>query len=313
MTPPRMKAREMKNTAERTKYALFTGAAGGLASACIGVLLEKYPEWRVFAADKDGEKLRELAGKCGERVIPVVTDVTSDAGCADCLRIVKEHTGGLDAVVNAAGIHTMASLVESDAAAVTEKLAAVNLFGMMRINRIFFPLVKAARGRIIDFSSECGFEKAQPFNTPYAVTKYGVEAYTDGLRRELNFLGIKVIKIQPGSFGTGLLDQAQRGFDDLRAGTLYYGEVLDALGPLMKGAMSHPHDAKVLAKTVVRAMTSRRPRLRYRVKNTWYLRLIDPLPDRLQDLAYRKAAEIGCRKKKAETGVNPAETGRRRT
>ena len=209
MTPPRMKAREMKNTAERTKYALFTGAAGGLASACIGVLLEKYPEWRVFAADKDEEKLRELAGKCGERVIPVVTDVTSDAGCADCLRIVKEHTGGLDAVVNAAGIHTMASLVESDAAAVTERLAAVNLFGMMRINRIFFPLVKAARGRIIDFSSECGFEKAQPFNTPYAVTKYGVEAYTDGLRRELNFLGIKVIKIQPGSFGTGLLDQSQ--------------------------------------------------------------------------------------------------------
>lgn len=154
-----MKARDMKNRAERTRYALFTGAAGGLASACIGFLLEKYPEWRVFAADKDGEKLRELAGRCGERVI--------------------------------------------------------------------------------DFSSECGFEKAQPFNTPYAVTKYGVEAYTDGLRRELNFLGIKVIKIQPGSFGTGLLDQAQRGFDDLRAGTGYYGEILDALDPLMRGAMSH--------------------------------------------------------------------------
>ena len=49
-------------------------------------------------------------------------------------------------------------------------------------------------------------------------------------------------------------------------------------------------------------MTSRHPRLRYRVKNTWYLRLIDPLPDRLQDLAYRKAAEIGCRKKKADAG-----------
>ena len=62
-----------------------------------------------------------------------------------------------------------------------KSVAAVNLYGLIDVTMTFLPLVKMARGWIVNTSSDCG-RFSMPFTVPYSVTKYGVEACTDGLR-----------------------------------------------------------------------------------------------------------------------------------
>lgn len=274
------------------KYALFTGAAGGLAGACVEELC-KDPEWTVFAADIVEKGLEDLRERTNERVIPIVLDITSIESCEAAAAKIEEIAGRLDVVVNAAGIHTMSSLVEGNVSATIEKMININVLGMIRLNKALFPLIKKSGGRIINFSSECGWEKPQPFNTPYAITKYAVEAYTMGLRRELNFLGIDVVKIQPGSFKTGMHNQATAGYEKLLETTEYYKPVLTVLKPLMSVALAHPNDKKYLVETVMKAIRAPHPKTNYKCKNTWYLEAINPIPDKIIDFGYKKVVDLG--------------------
>lgn len=274
------------------KYALITGAAGGLAGACVEELC-KDGEWSIFAADISEAGLQALRERTNERVIPLTLDITSEESCEAAAKTIEETAGRLDVVVNAAGIHTMSSLVEGNVIGVLDKMININVLGMARVNKAVFPLIKKSGGRIINFSSECGWEKPQPFNTPYAITKYAVEAYTIGLRRELNFLDIDVVKIQPGSFKTGMHNQATEGYEKLLQSTEHYKPVLTVLKPLMSTAMAHPNDKKYLVNTVMKAIYAPSPRTNYKCKNTWYLAAIDPIPDKIIDFGYKKVVNIG--------------------
>ncbi len=110
---------------------------------------------------------------------------------------------GLDGVVNFAGILAVGSSSRSK-----ETCAACSTstcMGTVRVNRALFPLVLARKGRIVNISSETGWQSGMPFNGPYAMSKHAIEAYSDSLRRELMFLGVQVIKIQPGPFRTAMV------------------------------------------------------------------------------------------------------------
>lgn len=274
------------------KYALITGAAGGLAGACVEALCQN-DEWTIFAADITEEGLNALVERTNERVIPIILDISSTESCEAAAEKIDEIAGKLDVVVNAAGIHTMASLVEGNITDTLERMININVLGMVRVNKAMFPLIREASGRIINFSSECGWEKPQPFNTPYAITKYAVEAYTIGLRRELNFLGIDVVKIQPGSFKTGMHNQATAGYEKILESTELYKPVLTVLKPLMSTAMAHPNDKKYLVQTVLKTIYARNPRTNYKCKNTWYLAAIDPVPDKIIDFGYKQIVNLG--------------------
>ena len=274
------------------KYALITGAAGGLAGACVEKLCQD-SDWTIFAADITADGLNALRERTNERVIPVVLDITSKESCEKAAQIIDKTAGKLDVVVNAAGIHTMSSLIEGNIVETLDKMIDINVLGMARVNKAVFPLIKKAGGRIINFSSECGWEKPQPFNAPYAITKYAVEAYTIGLRRELNFIDIDVVKIQPGSFKTGMHNQATAGYEKILETTEYYAPVLKVLKPIMSTAMNHPHDKKYLVETVMQSIYAKHPKTNYKCKNTWYLAAINPVPDKIIDFGYKNVVKLG--------------------
>jgi len=265
------------------KYALLTGAGGGLGGAGAQALARA--GWTVFAADINRYALDEIGAT--PRIIPLVMDVTSQESVDSAVETVKKTTDSLDAVINFAGIHTMGSMVEGNIVQTMERMLDVNVMGMVRVNRAFFVMVKAGKGRIINCGSECGYMKAQPFNGPYTVTKYAVEAYNDSLRRELLVQGIKVIKIQPGSFKTGLLGSAQAGFDDLYNSTAYYKNALKKMQPLMKREFSRANDPAHLCRVLLKAAEAKRPKINYRVKNSKLLGLMELMPDILMDTVYK--------------------------
>lgn len=264
-------------------YVFFTGATGGLGSECVKALSER--GYTVFAAGTNTEKLAELARL--PNVIPVHADVSDMKSLEAARKTVEGYTGRLYAIINFAGLTGFCSMVEGGCVEMTEKLLDVNVMGMVRVNRLFFDMVQAGQGRIINCSSEAGWMTPQPFAAPYFLSKYAVEAYSDSLRRELMYLGIPVIKIQPGSFKTRLLVNINEQFEKTLSETQYYKKVLTRMKPLMTQEIQGGSDPGKLAAVLVKAVKARRPRLAYRVGTGKLLAILEILPDRWLDAMYK--------------------------
>lgn len=265
------------------KQVFFTGATGGLGEACVKALAAR--GWRVFAGGTNEEKLRALAAIPG--VVPVRVDVTDEASLRAAHDTVRASTDRLDAVANFAGLTAFTPLTEGDAIAICQKVLDINVMGTVRTNAIFFDLIEAGCGRILNCSSSAGWMTAQPFAGPYVLSKRAIEAYSDSLRRELGFLGIPVIKVQPGSYRTHITDEISLAYGRVLACETRYREPLTRMKPLMEQTLRNSGDPATLARVVVRALEVKKPRARYRKGSGLLLSLLELLPEPAVDLMYR--------------------------
>jgi short-subunit dehydrogenase len=128
---------------------------------------------------------------------------------------------------------------------------------------------------------------AQPFAAPYFLSKRAVEAYSDSLRRELMFLNIPVIKIQPGSFQTNMTQNTLAGFTQTLSDTKYYKNVLSRLKPLMMQELKLDNDTGKLANVVLHALEVKHPRIKYRVGTGKMLAMLELLPEKGVDIMYK--------------------------
>lgn len=266
------------------KYIVFTGATGDLGQCCVK-RIAGLGDRIVFACGTNPAKLEEV-GKI-KNVIPLKLDVTSKESIEQAYQFVRSYTYRLEAVINFAGVHTFISMVEGDCDDRIEKMLQVNVMGMVRVNKRFFEMVRIGHGRIINCSSESGWMTPQSFNGPYTISKYGVEAYNDSLRRELMYLGVPVIKLQPGSFITQITKQIFRDFDCMVETTNYYKKVLTTMKPMLEMELGHNHDPEKLAVKVVKALTAKHPQIKYRTCTGKKLMLLEFLPDKIIDIAYK--------------------------
>ena len=194
-----------------TKSAFITGGTGGLGLALTQLLAQQ--GWQVFAGDCDQQALDSLANQTN--ITPIFIDVSQTQSVEAALNTISSHVEKLDAIVNFAGILRVGSMIEIEEETLRQ-LLDINLMGTYRVNKTFYPLIKQGEhtGRIVNISSETGWHTASPFNGPYAMSKYGIEAYSDTLRRELAIYNVPVICVQPGPFKTSLVSNVVEGFND---------------------------------------------------------------------------------------------------
>lgn len=268
------------------RYALVTGATSGLGKEIAIRLSES--GWCVFACGRNEKALVEI--KKTTYCHPLKMDVVDQDSINEALEEVSQVTDHLDAIINFSGIQKMSSLIEGDINIIKQSLD-VNLLGMARVNKTFFPLIKKCNGRIINCSSECGWMTPQPFNGSYTLSKYAVEAYNDSLRRELMFLDIPVIKIQPGSFKTAMHGKTLDSFDKLINSTKMYREVLEKMKGMMLIELKMANEPEALIEAVVKAVNDPHPRQKYRVKNSPLLEVIEVMHPMTVDRLYKKFLE----------------------
>jgi len=260
------------------KTIFISGAAGGLGGATARHLAQR--GWQVFAADFDAGGLEALSREPG--VVPLRVDVTDARSVETARTDVTNRVDGLDGVANFAGILAVGSLAEISEETLWRVLD-VNVMGTFRVNRALLPLVLARKGRIVNVSSETGWQSGMPFNGPYAMSKHAIEAYSDSLRRELMFLGVDVIKIQPGPFKTAMVSSIERNFSRAAEASTHFPEVIRKLMHLALNEEHKAHDPALVAGAIERALTARRPRPAYSLKPDPGRRLLQWLPDRLVD------------------------------
>jgi len=263
------------------RTALITGAGGGLGHATVERLVAN--GWKVFAADISTDLLRSSIHD--PDVVPILMDVTDRESIKSAYETISSHTDRLDGVVNFAGVIGLGSLTDIP----EERLARIldiNVMGTFRVNKKFLPLLEAAKGRIVNISSETGWQSAAPFNGPYAMSKYAIEAYSTALRRELGLLGIRVITVQPGPFRTDMVAGIERSFTQAENETQKFASVIRALKGLAAKQINSAHDPDILAQVIETALTAKRPKPVYSVKPDRLRSSLERLPLRAVDGIY---------------------------
>jgi NAD(P)-dependent dehydrogenase (short-subunit alcohol dehydrogenase family) len=263
------------------RTALITGAGGGLGHATVERLVAK--GWKIFAADIDLEFLR--SSMHDPDVVPILMDVTDRASIESAYQTISSHTSHLDGVVNFAGVMGLGSLTDIS----EERLARIldiNVMGTFRVNKKFLPLLEAAKGRVVNISSETGWQSAAPFNGPYAMSKYAIEAYSTALRRELSLLDIRVITVQPGPFRTDMVAGIEQAFTEAENETPKFASVIRALKGLAAKQINSAHDPDILAQVIETALTAKRPKPVYSVKPDRLRSSLERLPLGVIDRVY---------------------------
>lgn len=185
------------------KVAIVTGASRGIGSA-IAERLGR--DGFAVAVNYSGsaapaEALARKISESGGRALAVRADVSDPTAVRGLFDITESKYGGVDVLVNNAGIMSLANLADTDDASF-DKLIAVNLKGTFNTLREAARRVRSG-GRLINFSSSV-VGLLQPTYAIYAATKAGVEAITSVLAKELRGRNITVNAVAPGPTGTDL-------------------------------------------------------------------------------------------------------------
>ncbi|EAP89441.1 oxidoreductase, short-chain dehydrogenase/reductase family protein [Oceanicaulis sp. HTCC2633] len=283
------------------KRVMITGASTGIGYASAKYLADK--GWRVYAGVRKPEDAERLSAELGASVYPVLCDVTDAGIIKSAAEQVQNDLQGqtLDGLVNNAGIAVAGPLLHLPPEEMTRQLD-VNVTGQLRVTQAFAPLMGARAdfdgqpGRIVNISSVAGFQ-ATPMLTPYACSKFALEAFTEGLRRELMLYGIDVVAINPGPIQTPIWDKAETMDIEPYAHTDYARPIQKIL-KAVRAEADKALPAVRVAEAIHTALTDKRPKLNTIViRNRFEMALMKVLPRRSLDRLIAKALGLSLSKR----------------
>lgn len=270
------------------KTVVITGASSGIGGASVSRLIQS--GWRVFATVRKAEDGERLRVEIGADLIPVIMDVTDRSSIAAAAEQISSQLlgRGLDGLVNVAGIG-MVRPVEYVTPGDMQEIFEINVFGQIAVTQAFLPLLRQARGRIVNISS-VGAHIAIPFGGLLNASKSAFGTLSDTLRLEMHPFGIRVSTVEPGAIKTPAVEKTLGHVDEVIAGLP--GGAAEQYGGMLKKFVSRAYAREmngsspdVVARAVQHALTSQRPRTRYQVGKHAHLLTALPriLPGRLLD------------------------------
>jgi NAD(P)-dependent dehydrogenase (short-subunit alcohol dehydrogenase family) len=255
------------------KVVFITGVSSGFGKACFDRFSK--PGYLVVGTIRKGK-----AGGDGARAV-VKMDVRDDESVRKAVRTAVDTCGGIDVLINNAGISVVGSL-EDTSVEEAQLLFDTNFWGSLRLIKAVLPVMRErGGGHIINIGSLGGIV-ALPFQGVYSASKYAMEGMTAALSMEVKPFGIKVTVIEPGDFHTAITKNrivAERA----RNNSPYAAGFEKALAVFVKGETEgeNPERLAALIEKVIRA---KNPRLRYRIgkkRELLAVSLSALLPDRL--------------------------------
>lgn len=272
------------------KKVLITGASTGIGFAAAQYLAQR--NIKVFAgvrSDKDFERV----GKSHENIQAVKIDITKEDSIQSCFNELKDIIKADDSftIFNNAGIVRAGPLEFTPIDELRWQLE-VNVSAHVRVTQVFLPLLReCADARILFTGSQSGFFTS-PLMGPYCASKHAMEAIADALRQELTpTSNIKVVLIQPGQIKTPIWDKSINKNHEIQANSYppvankIYGDMIPKIEARALDANESGAHTDVVSKDVYHAITSAKPKTRYRQGKgahlSYYLKIL--LSDKTRD------------------------------
>ena len=208
------------------KVVAITGAATGIGEALARRFAEEGA--RLALLDIDATKLEETASALevsGYDVLPITCDVRDEAQCVAAIDQIIAQWGGVDVLINNAGISHMSPLISTDTA-VIRRVMAVNFFGAVHCTRAALESIIERRGVLVAISSVAGFAPLIR-RTGYAASKHALHGFFNSLRAELRDVGVGVTLVCPSFTDTQIAQNALSGGGKRRGeGRAHAGKLL---------------------------------------------------------------------------------------
>ncbi|MGD0517737.1 MAG: SDR family oxidoreductase [Thermoguttaceae bacterium] len=283
----------MMETNQHYSAVLITGASTGIGKACTLELDRR--RFRVFAGvrtEEAGERLRKNASAL---LTPVMIDVTDAASISAAASQIKDQTGdcGLAGLVNNAGISVSGPLEILPIEEFRRQLE-VNVIGQVAVTQAFLPLLRIAKGRIVNMGSISG-ALSSPYLGPYCASKFAMEAITDALRMELRTWGIRVSIVEPGPIATPIWEKSFAAANELANAIpdetmALYEPDLTVVRKMIAEIANKAEPVDMVVRAVVHALTASKPKPRYflHFKNQFLFRGFKLFPDVIRDWIVRR-------------------------
>ncbi len=241
-----------------SKKVLITGASGGFGALTVKTLLKeghKVAATMRNSASKNKGIADELSG-LGAEIIEM--DVTSDDSANQGVSKATELMGGLDVVINNAGVGVL-GIQENFTVDDFKKLFEVNVFGVQRVTRAALPHLRSQGSGLVIFVSSLLGRVTLPFYGPYNASKWALEALAENYRIELSGFGVDSVIVEPGGFPTTFFNSLILPSDTSRDEG--YGEMVNAPKQLFdsfEGALAgNPdQDPQLVADAVSKLVTT---------------------------------------------------------
>lgn len=179
----------------RGRRILLTGASSGIGKALALQLAAGGS--KLILAGRSGDRLSEVAAQAGVPVETVVADVTREEDRGRLLERAREVYGGLDVLINNAGVASWAHFADSTEP-ILRQIMEVNFFAPAELIRAAIPfLVEGDQPAVVNVASMCG-RKAMPAWSEYSASKYALCGLTEALRGELARFDIDILLVVPG-------------------------------------------------------------------------------------------------------------------
>ena len=279
------------------KSVVITGTSTGIGYQTSKTLIAS--GYRVFGSVRTNEDADRVAIELGKNFIPLVFDVTDEQAVKESVNKVSALLDNqtLAGLINNAGIAVFGA-VQNLTAEEFKHQFDVNLLGVFHCTQAYMDLLGAdkdrhgAPGKIINISSISG-ELAMPFMSAYNMSKFGLEGFSEALRRELMIFGIDVVVVAPGPIKTPIWTKVDKVDMLKRYDNSAYRKVSSKMVRFAEALEKKGVSSEVVAQRILTILTNSKSKTRYRIDAQWFQNaLLSLLPKRTSDKMIAKQMSI---------------------
>jgi NAD(P)-dependent dehydrogenase (short-subunit alcohol dehydrogenase family) len=246
------------------KVAVVTGSSTGIGFETSLLLARSgFQTYATMRTLKKSKNITEIANTENLPLTAIQLDVNDDRSVKDAISQIVAENKRIDVLINNAGYGLFSPIEDVTLGQVKEQFET-NFFGVVRVTSEVLPTMRKQRkGTIVNVSSVAG-KVGTPVLSAYAATKFALEGLSESMRYELKEWGINIVIIEPGAIRTKVFENVKTG--DIRSRSESpYADVIERASKGFGKMMDNSSSPKLVAETILNAITSKEPEIRYLV------------------------------------------------
>lgn len=246
------------------KVAIVTGSSSGIGNAIVLELARN--NFITYGTMRNLDKISDLKTIADQENLKIYfkqLDVTDDNSVKNAINSIVAETGRIDVLVNNAG-YGLVGAFEDLSLDEVQKQFETNVFGVIRVTQAVLPTMrKQESGIIVNISSGAG-RFGYPTASAYVSSKFALEGLTESMSYEIEPFGIRTVLIEPGVIKTNFFNSMSLARKSKDPDSPYL-QMMQVMEKSVTKMLENGTIPQYVAKTVLEAVTSRNPKLRYLV------------------------------------------------
>jgi NAD(P)-dependent dehydrogenase (short-subunit alcohol dehydrogenase family) len=246
------------------KVAVVTGSSTGIGFETSLLLARSgFQTYATMRNLKKSKNITEIANVENLPLTAIQLDVNDDRSVKDAISQIVAENKRIDVLINNAGYGLFSPIEDVTLGQVKEQFET-NFFGVVRVTSEVLPIMRKQRkGTIVNVSSVAG-KVGTPVLSAYAASKFALEGLSESMRYELKEWGINIVIIEPGAIRTKVFENVKTGVIRSRSESSY-ADVIERASKGFGKMMDNSSSPKLVAETILNAITSKEPEIRYLV------------------------------------------------